>query len=203
MKNIVYLLFLSLGIVACKSNKKEKITDEVNEINSAMFSVEKANNTVEWTAYKTTDKVAVKGTFKKIEVTANGSGESVKEAIQNMGFSIPVSSIFSGDDSRDFKLRKFFFAAMDQTVNLTGKLSIQTDSTGVASISMNGQSKDVDFKYSIKDKVFSMNTVIDVLDWNAAAAIESLNEACKDLHKGADGVSKTWSEVNLNVTSEF
>jgi len=39
--------------------------------------------------------------------------------------------------------------------------------------------------------------------WNGQTAVASLNEACKDLHKGADGVSKTWNEVAIEVTSSF
>jgi hypothetical protein len=33
--------------------------------------------------------------------------------------------------------------------------------------------------------------------------LASLNKVCEALHTGSDGVSKTWSEVTLNITSEF
>ena len=34
-------------------------------------------------------------------------------------------------------------------------------------------------------------------------ALEALNQACLELHKGADGVSKTWSEVHIKGQVEF
>ena len=33
--------------------------------------------------------------------------------------------------------------------------------------------------------------------WDALEALASLNEACKVLHTGADGVSKTWEDVAI------
>jgi hypothetical protein len=68
---------------------------------------------------------------------------------------------------------------------------------------MNGETKDIPFTYTIVDKIFNMQTTIDVNNWNASAALASLNKVCEDLHKGSDGVSVTWSEVALNITSTF
>jgi hypothetical protein len=48
-----------------------------------------------------------------------------------------------------------------------------------------------------------MNATMDVSNWNALEALASLNKVCEALHTGSDGVSKTWSEVTLNITSEF
>jgi hypothetical protein len=48
-----------------------------------------------------------------------------------------------------------------------------------------------------------MKATMNVNDWNASAALASLNKVCLDLHRGADGVSKTWSEVTLDITSTF
>ena len=36
-------------------------------------------------------------------------------------------------------------------------------------------------------------------DWKATKAIATLNKACFELHKGADGISKTWNEVLVKV----
>ena len=38
-------------------------------------------------------------------------------------------------------------------------------------------------------------------DFNGSKAMESLNKVCFDLHKGPDGISKTWSEVEINVAT--
>ena len=92
---------------------------------------------------------------------------------------------------------------MDNTKLLSGKLMITDDTTGVAEIKMNGITEKVPFTYTIVDKKFSMNATMDINKWNAVAALESLNKVCYDLHKGADGVSKTWSDVALNISSTF
>jgi len=210
MKNFKILSFVLLFTVvftACKSkeNKPEEkgnLQEEVSKI-TAPFAVMNAENKINFTAYKTTEKIGVGGTFKKVNVLSGGEGNSVKEAINNTQFSIPVSSIATQDSSRDYKIKKFFFGVMSETKLLSGKLMLTDDTTGIAKITMNGETKDVPFIYTIKDKVFNMQATIDVNNWNAGKALASLNKVCEVLHTGADGVSKTWSEVDLNITSSF
>jgi hypothetical protein len=147
--------------------------------------------------------VPVGGQFKKVDITQGGEGNSIKEAIHNAEFSIPVSSLFTQNASRDYKIKKFFFGFMDKTKLLSGKLVLENDSIGYANIKMNGITEKVSFLYRIKANTFSMNATMDVANWNALDAINSINTVCKELHKGADGVSKTWSEVALNIKSSF
>jgi hypothetical protein len=200
------LVFVAFSFSSCKSEKKAD-ADKVNKVEAkksiAAFSLEKATNEINFTAYKTTDKVAVGGQFKKVDITSGGEGNSIKEAVNNAEFSIPVSSLFTKDTSRDFKVKKFFFGIMDNTKLLSGKLVLENDSIGYANIKMNGITEKVTFLYTIEAKTFSMNATMDITKWNATEALNSLNIACKDLHKGADGVSKTWSEVALNIKSTF
>jgi hypothetical protein len=207
MKKITTLLLIlsvTTFFVGCKSEKKEKSTKDTEAKKStAAYQLSEADNKVEWVAYKTTKKVPVKGKFKKVDIISGGEGSTVKEAINNTEFSIPVSSIFTSDTSRDFKIRKFFFGIMDNTKLLSGKLIIENDSMGYANITMNGVSEKLPFTYTINEKQFAMSATMDVLNWNAKSAVDSLNAACKDLHKGLDGVSKTWAEVAINISSTF
>lgn len=207
MKNIKFISFLILTSVfcfsACKTEvKKETIKEEVKK-STAAFSIENASNDINFIAYKTTDKVGVNGWFKKVNVISGGEGNSVSEAINNTEFSIPVSSLYTKDSSRDFKIKKSFFGIMSNTKLLSGKLMLTDDASGIAKITMNGETNDVPFSYTIVDKVFNMKATMDINNWNAGAALASLNKICEELHKGADGVSKTWSEVTLNITSSF
>ena len=209
MKKVVILSLLivvAFNFSSCKSDKKsDKEVENKVEVkkSTAAFSLKTAKNEINFTAYKTTDKVPVGGQFKKVDIVSGGEGDSVKEAINNTAFSIPVSSIFTKETSRDFKIKKFFFGVMDNTKLLSGKLMLTDDTNGVAEIKMNGVTEKVAFTYSIVDNVFKMTGTMDITKWNASAALASLNTACLDLHKGADGVSKTWSEVALNITSTF
>lgn len=198
---IVSLVFL---LTACTSEKKEKQTkNDQKDIASASHVLSEAKNSIEWTAYKTTEKIPVKGQFQKVNIISGGMGNSIKEAIHNAEFSIPITSIFTSDPSRDYKIRKFFFDVMENTKLLSGKLIIENDSTGYADITMNGITEKLPFNYSIIDQEFSMSTKMDVLSWNAKSSLDSLNYVCKELHKGLDGISKTWSEVAINISSSF
>lgn len=203
MKKIILILSLVVlfmsSFTACKSEIKQENSTEI----AAPFAVKYAKNEINFIAYKTTEKVPVGGEFTKIDITANGKGKSVKEAIHNTEFSIPVSSLMTRDSSRDYKIKKYFFGIMDNTTLLSGKLMIVDESNGVAEIKMNGEKQNVPFTYTIVGKTFNMQATIDVNQWNASAALASLNQICKDLHKGSDGVSVTWSEVALNITSTF
>lgn len=200
------LMVVAFNFSSCKSEKKsdQKTEDKIEAKKStAAFSLENAQNEINFVAYKTTDKVPVGGQFKSVDIVAGGEGNSIKEAINNTEFSIPVSSIFTKDTSRDFKIKKFFFGIMENTKLLSGKLLLTDDTNGVAEIKMNGVTENVAFTYTIVGNVFKMSGTMDITKWNAGAALASLNTACNDLHKGADGVSKTWSDVALNITSTF
>lgn len=209
MKKIMYSLVICFTIslaISCKSEAKKETetttTEEITEAKKA-FVLQDATNTIEWTAYKTTEKVPVKGQFQKVNITSGGEGDSAKEAINNAEFSIPVSSIFTKDTSRDFKIKKFFFGVMDKTELLSGTLVLENDSIGYTNLTMNGVTKKLPFSYTLNGKEFALNAMMKISDWQGETALSSLNEACKDLHKGADGVSKTWDEVALNITSVF
>lgn len=216
MKKISIISFLIIATAfnfsGCKSETKkeesketetETVTATEKPKSTAAFAIANAQNDIMFTAYKTTDKIGVAGWFQKVDVLSGGEGASVKEAIHNAEFSIPVSSLMTKDTSRDYKIRKFFFGVMENTQMLSGKLMITDDTTGVAQIKMNGITQDVPFKYTIVDKTFNMTSTIDVGNWKATAALASLNKVCELLHTGGDGVSKTWSEVALNITTTF
>lgn len=210
MKNQFLALFVSfftIFVTSCKKENKQETKQEISVDEApkteASFSLQNAEKTISWTAYKTTEKIPVKGVFKKVNITAKGSGNSAKEAINNAEFSIPVSSIFTSDSGRDYKIKKFFFGVMDKTELLSGKLVLENDSIGHSDITMNGVTKKLPFKYSLKGNVFSLQGTMNITEWQGEKALKSLNTVCKDLHKGADGVSKTWDEVAINIVSVF
>ena len=205
MKKLIILAVItviSFQFTACKSEEKKE-TPTKTKVKEVAFSLKNATNTIDWTAYKTTDKVPVKGKFKKVTITKNGEGNTAKEAINGAEFSIPVSSIFTSDTSRDFTLRKFFFEAMDTTSLLSGSLHLTDATNGTASITMNGVTADLPFTYTIEGKEFKLTATMHLDNWNTQKAMESLNGACKELHKGSDGISKTWNDVAINITSVF
>lgn len=209
MKKIVFVFVVSLSLVFfnCKSEEKKDETKDtskgIEKKSTAAFAISNAKNYISFTAYKTTEKVPVTGEFKEVKIITGGEGNTIKEAINGTAFSVPISSLATKDASRDFKIKKFFFGKMVGTNALTGYFQIKDDTTGVVKLTMNDVAKDVPFTYTISENTFEMKATIDINDWNASEALASLNKICEALHTGADGISKTWSEVALNITSTF
>jgi len=193
----ILLIALSISIVSCKDEKKETKNDDKLTEN---YVVKPEGTTVKWTAYKTTEKVPVGGKFKLLKFY-NKAGSTPEEALNNLSFSIPVSSVFTNDPSntRDAKIINFFFGAMLETEILTGKIKY-VNNAYVASITMNGETNDLPLDVTITDeRRIKLTGTMNLKDWKALDALASLNKVCYDLHKGADGVSKTWEDVAIEV----
>jgi polyisoprenoid-binding protein YceI len=191
MKKLVLVLaILTIGIISCK---KKPATPKFT------YSVDAKTSVIKWTAYKTTDKVPVSGTFKTIEVLNPKVANTAKEALNGIEFKIPVNSIDSKNPGRDAKLVKDFFGTMKDTQYLSGTIKIQDNGKGFVYLKMNGIGKDFPITYVISDQIVEINATLNLDNWQAKTAIDALNKVCFDKHKGADGISKTWSEVNLNI----
>ncbi|MBD0832351.1 YceI family protein [Aestuariibaculum sediminum] len=201
MKKIGYFLLLaSFSLVACKNDKKESKPNIDTEKSVEVFVVKPEATSVKFTAYKTTDKVPVGGEFTVLKFNEK-TGSSAEEALNNLKFSIPVSSLFTKDPSRDTKIKESFFGTMLDTELLSGTIKINNGEY-VASLTMNGVTKDLPLNVEITDaRRVLMTGTMNLNDWDALGALESLNKVCFDLHKGPDGVSKTWEEVAIEVST--
>ena len=66
---------------------------------------------------------------------------------------------------------------------------------------MNGISQVLPITFVISDQMVTLEALMDLDNWQAQTALEALNVVCKDLHTGPDGISKTWSEVKIEVAT--
>jgi len=201
MKKISFLIIVfALSAIACKNEKKSEQKSEEKIVPKEAFVIKPEGTSVKWTAYKTTEKKPVGGEFAVLKFD-NKTGETPQEALNNLNFSIPVSSLFTKDAGRDAKLKEFFFGAMLDTELINGIIKY-ADNKYTASITMNGVTKDLPLNVSIaEERRVIMTATMNLKDWNALSALESLNKVCFDLHKGPDGVSKTWDEVAIEVST--
>lgn len=198
----ILLIVLSLGVLSCKSDKKETTTEPVTNTITEKFVVKSEATSVKWTAYKTTDKKGVGGEFTVLKFD-NKSGTTPQEALNNLKFTIPISSLFTNDatNTRDSKIKNAFFGSMLDTDLITGTIKYSNDKY-VASLTMNGVTSDLPLDVEITDeRRVSMKGTMLLKNWDALAALEALNKVCYDLHKGTDGVSKTWDDVAIEVNT--
>jgi hypothetical protein len=199
MKNnyLLILLILSITFVSsCKENKKKEVVTTKKG-----YSVEPKTTTVNWIAYKTTNKVPVKGQFTKLIIENSKKSKTGLGALNNLKFNIPVSSLFTNDTIRDGKLKKFFFGTMKNTSLISGTIHINNETSGTVDIVMNGISQVLPITFVISDQMVTLEALMDLDNWQAQSAIEALNLVCKDLHTGDDGITKTWSEVKIEVAT--
>ena len=194
------LLILALtSVISCKNKnteKKEVTTEEKG------YTVEPKTTTINWIAYKTTSKTPVKGQFTKLNILEHkANAKTALEALNNLKFSIPTSSLFTKDTIRDGKLKQYFFGKMLNTENITGTIHINNETSGTVDIAMNGITQALPITFVTSDQMVTIEAVMDLDNWKAQAAIEALNTVCKELHTGADGISKTWSEVKIEVAT--
>lgn len=191
-KNLIVFsaLIMALTISSCKKEAKK---------DSPMFSVEPKTITVKWTGYKTTDKIAVNGSFKEVAISNTKEAPTAEEALNGVEFSIPVSSLFTNEPERDEKLKNLFFGVMDSTLSLTGTLNLELSGNGTIMLNMNGIKHEFPITYVVSGQLVEINGTLNLDDWNAQGALASLNKACYDLHTGPDGVSKTWNDVAVSA----
>lgn len=200
-RGILFLALLGLILTAqsCGGETKTETTDEAEK--SCFYSYNSGSSVLEWTAFKFTDKTPVKGSFNEIKIEGIESSDDPKKLIESLTFTIETSSVETQNEERNGKIVKLFFGTIG-TAQITGKVkSLGADGKATVSIAMNNITKDVKGEYTLDGELFSFTSSIDVLDWSAAKGIEELNTACKDLHKGKDGVSKLWSEVGLSFST--
>ena len=200
---------ISLLVFSCNepAPSKDTIVESKAEKNCD-YAVEAENLKFEWTAFKTTEKIAVKGTFDEIKAVNENQASSIPVVLTNTKFEINLNSINSNNVERDEKLREFVFGKMTNSEKFEGTIEAcdgdNTKGVLIVNLTMNGVSKQLKMNYYIaesesKTKLINISGALDLLNWKAEKSVEAINQACLKLHAGADGVSKTWSTMEINV----
>ncbi|MCK5781798.1 MAG: hypothetical protein KAH10_04375 [Flavobacteriales bacterium] len=198
---VISLLAIVLVMISCNSGEsKKKEIEKADSKNTSELSNNSGSTSLEWRAFKTSEKIAVKGTFNDI-VVESGKGETVEDVITSTSFKISTKSVFTANEGRDLLLRKFFFGAMINAESISGNFISAKDGKGIVAIKMNDVEYNNDFSYTLVNDSLKISTVILLDNWNGASAIESLHEKCADKHTGSDGISKTWSDVEVDITT--
>lgn len=202
---------LALSMVSCGNQQKssnEKTTQKEADNGSSAakekaFKFNQESTKIGWTAYKTTEKIGVSGNFQEISVDGLKESSQPLEVFENASFTIPVNTVFSGNQERDMRIKKFFFGKLAETTEIKGSVKSMDakNNKAIIELGMNEISREVPFDIVVKDNHVALEGVLDVNAFNAQAAVEALNEECKELHAGSDGISKLWPDVKIEIST--
>jgi hypothetical protein len=157
-----------------------------------------------WTAYKTNDKIGVLGAFDSFSLGGFKEGATAAEVFENGKFNIASASVNSKNPDRDKKISEHFFSTMLNGLSITGTVSEVSNNHAVVLIDMNGVTMKQMFDLKTDDATYcTIQADLNLENWNAIESVNALNKVCYDLHKGADGVSKLWSEVHVELTVQL
>lgn len=178
-------------------------SDQKSEAQKVKYKFDKSATILEWTAFKFTEKKGVTGTFDAVNYTSAEFANSAEELVKSLTFSIDVTKVNTDNPERDEKIKRLFFGVMNDG-KISGKV-LKLFGNGKAQIllEMNGKHLEVPATYLLDQGSFVLECKIDVADFGLTKGIEQLNEACKDLHTGSDGISKLWSEIDLFFSTEL
>lgn len=201
-RNTLLGLGVAATLVSCGGNSEVKKTEEApKEVTKLKYDY--ISTSIGFGGFKTTDKVEVKGVFDKFTVSNTKEGLTGKEVFEGASVDILTSSVNTNNPDRDKKISTLFFGAMTGTDTIHAEVKSIDEANGKITFGfkLNALEKDLVLSYSQSGDTVRANGVLDLLTFEAQPAVDSLNQACYDLHKGADGVSKTWAEANIYIES--
>ncbi|MFM7024306.1 MAG: YceI family protein [Flavobacteriales bacterium] len=209
MKKIFFALSAAVVMASCGGDtaadagtavKKDTIVPQV-----CTYSYDSSATEIGFGAFKFTEKKEVKGSFLSFDVTGTKESDTLLNVFSAAKFTVSVASVSTGDISRDYKIKTNFFGTMDSTTLMTGWVkSVDTDSSRViVAFKINNVEKDLVLNYTVSGDELELKGSLSLLDYKAQKSVDALNKACKDLHKGTDGVSKTWSDVNIYIKTKL
>ena len=201
---LIFILFISCG----RNNNKEVEQEKIKtELDSYQFDIE--NTKVIWNGYKTNDKIKVAGYFNEFSCDReNQEFSSIEDLVTGLKFSVKSSSSLSGDPIRDKNLQDHFFKYLTDGFVINGTLiQVVGDSIDVT-FDVFGQTKQI--RLAFLDNIIPGCPYFDHMveikgsinlesQFDALKAYNAISNQCYDLHKGGDGISKTWKQVDIHV----
>lgn len=211
MKKILFAISSAVIISACggggdtataEKPKQDSVKSEV-----CAYSYDSSATTIGFGAFKFTEKKEVKGGFLKFTIDSTTSeAANLFDVFSKAKFKISIEGLDTKDPGRDNNIKTSFFANMESTSEITGRVIqvVYEDDRSVSlivALKLNNIEKEITLKFDGNDNELELSGTINLNDFKAQKALSSLNKTCKDLHKGSDGKSVTWPEVNIYVST--
>ena len=193
--------FLLCGMISCNNSEKKSShkTSSQNKYSELQeFAIDTSGLSILWTAYKFTNKMAVSGTFNIYTFQAKNTSGTLENILNKSKLFITTASVNSKNAIRDFKLDTYFFKAFN-TTEIRGAITKAKENEGLIDLKMNRRSKKIPYSYSIENDTIRLFANLNLNHWKGEDALKILNTECYELHKGEDGVSKLWPDVDVVI----
>lgn len=208
MRKLFLLSIIALGFASCGSDSAQtKSESKTKKEENCSYTMLVDSSKASFTAYKFTNKQGVGGKFDSVMVSKNKVGKSLREAIVGTEFTIPVKSLNTNNTQRNGRIYEHFFMKLIEGKSITGTFTAlegnNENGSATVNLRLNGMEQNVRLSYMTIGNKLQLVGAMDLVNWKAEDAVASLNKVCYDLHKGEDGISKTWSEVSLKLETKF
>lgn len=208
----LFIPYIAFGVLltGCAQSSTDKTADNTGDTaqakTSVLYQINTSDVTVKWTAFKFTARTGVSGTLDSVVVSYGEPQQKIADALRNIKIFLPISGINSQNPDRDGKIKERLFGTLNISGITARAVGVNGDEKSGAlevAIEMNGVTKSAIFNYMIEGNRAQLKGSINLADWNLLPGVEALNKVCYDLHKGADGVSKLWTDVDFEITAGF
>lgn len=166
------------------------------------------NTTVNWTAYKYSTKLGVSGDLPDIvfnpKVYMVEDHKDIKNILNGFEFESDPNFNVEGSTLRNQNIQNYFFNKLESKKISARVISLLgSDAAGSLDIELmfNGVTKTVEAEYTVVDNTIEVIYHLQLAEFDAIKALNILHEHVADLHTGPDGISLTWPEVDIKVTS--
>lgn len=214
MKNIYnyFLLPLSLSLIIFSCNNKENsetIQKTIPLPEGVLYKLDMTaeNTEVNWIGYKTNEKTPVSGSFSEFSSDReNQSFNSIDDLVDGLNFSVSSLSSSSRDDNRDLNLKDHFFKYLTDNFKINGTLGKPINDSIDVYFDVLEENNPIRFAYSTylttskySNKIIQIKGKLNLVNQFNGEAFNNIHKQCFDLHKGSDGISKTWEEVDVYI----
>jgi len=187
-------ILLTLGLIFLTH------TTSASASENCTYTIVKGSEHIAWTGFKYTEKAGVGGSFDTLTVESKES-KSVEELLKSISFKIDTDSINSGNPARDETLKKTVFKFLSIPKTIKGEVLSVEDKALKFKMTLN-EEMEAQFGYSYTEGTLSAMGAIDLTKNGLLKSFNAVHEACKILHTGKDGKSKTWADVKINLKAQ-
>ena len=166
-----------------------------------VYSYKKESAALQWTAFKFTERMGVKGRLTDVQIAADNSA-SLDGLLASASFKIKTSGVNSDNSTRDEKIYKYFFKTMKGGKKLKGHVEKSENGKMSVILDMNGIKKSFPADYGYNKGKLIITAAVNTSDWDSAEAVKLLNQNCSGMHAGKDGKTRLWPDVELVLTAD-